>query len=167
MTQDGSLRALLRAQITSASAEREASGIANSRHTNDRNRKIQIANHPPNDRELLIIFFTEDIHLWHQQINQLGYDRADAAKMSWPRGTTQAHGKRPFPHVNRSIAKIHFFCPWPEEQIHSGLATNFFILPLWPWILLEIRTGLKLQRIHKNADRNLAADTSLFSCNTD
>ena len=87
--------------------------------------------------------------------------------MSWPRGTAQAHGKRRLLHVNRSIAKIHFICRRPEEQIHSSLATNFFIFLLWSWILLEIGTGLKLERIHENADRNFTADAGLFSRNTD
>src|SRR6266403_4067507 len=86
--------------------------------------------------------------------------------MSWSRGTTQAHRKRRLLHVNRSVAEIHFICRWPEQQIHSSLTTNFFILLLWPWILLEIRTRLKLERIHENADRNFAADASLFSRNT-
>src|SRR6266404_1962924 len=87
--------------------------------------------------------------------------------MSWSRGTTQAHRKRRLLHVNRSVAKIDFICRWPEQQIHSSLATNFFILLPWPWILLEIRTGLKLERIYENADRNFAADADLFARNTD
>src|SRR4029077_7529153 len=85
----------------------------------------------------------------------------DAAEMSWPHRATQPRRQSGLLHVNRAIIKIHL--ARAKEQIHASILAKFFIRRFRPQIFLKIRSGLELQWIDEDADRDFPGISRMFT----
>src|SRR5215469_18837580 len=69
-------------QVCVARAEGQTISFAHNRTDLDPNRHIQVANHAPDDRNLCGVFLSEKGEVGFHDVEQLGDNRGDAAKMS-------------------------------------------------------------------------------------
>ena len=136
---DRRLRTLFRAEILIARAERETVRFAHGRAGEDLDREIEIADHSPNDGELLKILFPKNRRVRREEMKQLRHHRADAAEMARPGSAAEPLRKRRFLDESRAIVRIHFVRRGPKDQIHAFRAADFLVRRFRPRIAGKIR----------------------------
>ena len=76
--------AVLLRQVRIAARHREPVRLAHGRDTDDLDADIEVAHHPPDQRELLRVFLAEDGDVGADEMQQLRNDGQDAVEMTRP-----------------------------------------------------------------------------------
>ena len=161
------LLAFGRAQILIARTAGQAVGFPHGRRADDLDLKIQVAHHPADDGELLEILLAKNSRVRRENVKELRHDRADAAKMSGPRLAAQRGRKRILLDRDRKIGGIHFVRRRAEKNIHAGASAKLVVIRFRPRIFLVITARGELERIHEDADRDLAFLAGSFARDSD
>ncbi len=129
--------------------------------------KIQIADHPLDDGELLEILGSKNRDIGAEQIEQLRHDRTHTRKMAGARRPAHHPRERVFNDLDRSVQIIHIWGARAKDQVAAVLFKQGRILLKRPRIPPKVFGRPELYRIHKNTGRRCTSAARQSSCSPD
>ena len=120
----------------------------------DLDREMEIANHAPDDGELLKVLFTKYGEIGLDDEEELCHHRAHAAEMVRPAGTAKPSGKAGFLDGHRSVRIINRGDFRKENEIRPLGVASCQIRFDRARICAQIFVGSELRRVHEDTDHD-------------
>lgn len=120
-------------------------------------REIEIANHAPDDGQLLVVFFAKNGGTRLDQVEELEDDEANAVEMAGAGGSAEGFRKRGFADAEGVAEKVEAGRGWGEDEIHAFLATLFKVGLDRAGVGGEVTEAVELGWIDKDRNRDAAS----------
>ena len=148
------LPSFLGGKIAIARTHRQSVGFAYRRTNDNFKRKIEIAHHLSQDRNLRRILLSEEGKIRLDDVEQFGDHRGHSAKMPRPRSSIKSVADALDVDKRRSAVGIHHFCSRSEDDIDALGLEHLAILFQSARIAAEILIGAELRWVHEDRDDN-------------
>jgi hypothetical protein len=122
--------------------------------------KPEVADHSPDDGELLPVLLPEDRDVGADDLEKQCHNRANTVEVPGPFDPFKARRKMLFRNRHGGVGCVHPPDIGTEEEIHSLAPAQRRVGADRPGITGKILLGTELRRIHENRDRH----GPLFSC---
>ena len=145
----GSLRGR---QIHIAAAHRQTVRLADDGANDDLDVDVQIFDHPPQYRGLLVILPAEERGAWADDVQEFADHGANAAEVARSARSTHCFGEVIDFHERLEAGSVHLVRRRCEDHIHTHLPACFRIGIERLWVRIEILVGAELRRVDEDAD---------------
>jgi len=152
----GCVGALERGEIEIAGGEGEAIGFADGLQAMDLDGQGQVSDQAPDDRELLVVFLSEEGIGGGQDIEEFEHDGADALKVTGSGRATEVLGKETFAHRDRVVGGEKVGGLGEKCGVYAKLLTNGEVGFHDSGIGLQVGGTVELEGIDENGDQHRA-----------
>ncbi len=118
-------RALGRRQVGVARRHRQTVRLTHRRNAHDPDAHVQVGHHAADDRQLLVVLFSEQRHVRPNQVEQLANDGGHADEVARAVGTIEAALQLANLEVRLEAARVHVPRAGDEGEVDAR--------PGWPW----------------------------------
>jgi hypothetical protein len=137
-------------EVAVAAGQRQAVRLPHRRHAHNLDRKVQVAHHPPDQRELLRVLAPEHRDVRPGQVQQLRDDGEDAVEVAGPRTAFQHVAERPGAHRHERAFRVDDVRRRREDQVHALRLAGGQVGVERAGVAVEVLVRAELERVHED-----------------
>ena len=144
------LLALHRVEIAVARGHRQPVGLPHDRHALNLDAQVEVGDHLPDQRQLLVVLLAEVRAVGSHRVEQLEHDGQYPGEMRWPRGALQLGAQLSGDHGGAGAVRIHVVGGRSECDLHTLGPQRVEVVVERARVRVEVLARPELQRVDED-----------------